>query len=327
MPPMQMDNPVLARFLRAGALESIHRGAWVLVDPDGTVVDHRGDPDQVIFARSAMKSLQALPLVESGAMDALGLGSAHLALAIASHSGEAVHLDTAADGLERIGLGPDALLCGPQAPFGSTDPSAATRLANNCSGKHVGFLALACRLGVDPTEYLDPDAAVQQTVRAAVGEMTDTIDLGRGLDGCSAPTFHMPLRSLATGLARLTSPGRLSSARQTACRRITDAAAEHPVLVAGTHDRFCTDLLRVTKGRIFGKIGAEGVYAFGVVDAELGFAGKVDDGNARPLYPIMLRLLMERGLMTETEADELGRWRTPTRRNWDGLEVGTIELV
>lgn len=323
---MQIDNPVLAWFHRAGVLESMHRGAWVVVDSTGAVLEHQGDPDQIIFARSAMKSLQALPLLESGASDAFGLEPRHLALALASHSGEEVHLDTASDGLAKIGLTPDALQCGPQPPFGSNDPNDASRLANNCSGKHVGFLALARHLGADPAAYLDPGEVVQQLVRTAVAEMTGTDDLGDGLDGCSAPTFHMPLRALAAGLARLTTPASLPSLRQGTCRRLTDAAAAHPVLVAGSHERFCTDLLRATGGRVFGKIGAEGVYAFGVVDADIGFAGKVDDGNARPLYPIMLRVLRSRDLISDAEAGRLDRWGSTSRTNWDGLEVGEIRL-
>ena len=119
----------------------------------------------------------------------------------------------------------------------------------------------------------------------------------------------------------------MSAARADACRRLTHAARAHPDLVAGTHDRFCTDLLRTTDGRVFAKIGAEGVYAFGVVDAGVGFAGKVDDGNARGLYVLIVDLLRRRELITVAEAEALDRWGATTLRNWDGLDVGHVELA
>ncbi len=325
---MNRDNPVLASFHRGGRLESIHRGAWVLADASGAVIEHGGDPAQRIYPRSATKSLQALPLIESGAADQFGFDDRHLALASASHSGEPRHVAVALDGLSKIGLDSSALLCGPQRPLHSTPDTAAERVINNCSGKHVGFLALAVHLGVEPSTYLDRDGQVQTMVRHAIADMTNTefADLGLGIDGCSAPTVHLSLLGLATGLAKVANPQALSVARAAACGRLTDAARHHPGLVAGSHERFCTDLIAVTDGRVFGKIGAEGVYTFGVVGADVGFAGKVDDGNARPLYPLMIGLLRRRELITSSEAAALDRWGSTVVRNWDGLDVGHIEL-
>lgn len=325
---MRSDNPPLLRLFRSGQLESIHRGAWVLVDVDGAIIEGSGDSEQTIYPRSASKSLQALPLVESGAADRFGFDDRHLALALASHSGQPIHTRVAADGLDRLGLDASALQCGPQRPFGVGPPAEAQRIINNCSGKHVGFLAVAVHLGTDPVDYLDPKGTVQQQVRAAVVDMTDTPaeELGDALDGCSAPTFHLPLSALALGLARVANPDGLAPERAAACRRLTDAAQAHPELVAGTDERFCTDILRVTGGRIFAKIGAEGVYVFGIVGEGLGFAGKVDDGNARGLYPVMIDLLLRRGLISRREAEALDQWGTSTLRNWDGLEIGHVEI-
>jgi L-asparaginase II len=325
---VRSDNPPLIRLYRSGRLESVHRGAWALVDLSGTIIDGAGDPYQSIFPRSASKSLQALPLVESGAADRFGFDERHLALALASHSGEPIHVQVAADGLARLGLDAHALRCGPQRPAGAPPQVEAERIANNCSGKHVGFLAVAVHLDTDPSAYLDPGGAVQQRVRTAVQDMTDTPpeQLGVAIDGCSAPTFQLPLASLALGLARMANPDGLPAERAAACRRLTSAARAHPDLIAGTHERFCTDIVRATNGRVFAKIGAEGVYAFGVVDHGLGFAGKVDDGNARGLYPLMIDLLVQHHLITGAEAAALDHWGNPTLRNWDGLEVGHTEI-
>ena len=136
----------------------------------------------------------------------------------------------------------------------------------------------------------------------------------------------MPLRNLALGLAVLANPSGLNTSRAEACHRLIEVARAHPNLIAGTHERFCTDLVAATDGRIFAKIGAEGVYVFGAVGEGLGFAGKVDDGNPRGLYRIMLELLTTRGLLTADELDSLEPWASPTIRNWAGHDVGTIEV-
>lgn len=325
---MRTDNPTLIQLHRDGRLESIHRGAWVLVDPSGAVIEHAGDPAQGIYPRSATKSLQALPLVESGAADRYGFDERHLALACASHSGEPRHIDVAADGLTKIGLDAAVLRCGPERPQHSAANANAERIIHDCSGKHVGFLAVARHLGADVSNYLEPDSEVQAMVRSAVLDMTDTSldQLGVGVDGCSAPTFHLPLVGLATGLARLANPEMLAPERAEACRRLTNAARSHPDLVAGTHERFCTDLIAVTNGRVFGKIGAEGVYTFGIVGEGIGFAGKVDDGNARGLYALMIDLLQRRDLLSSQEVCALDRWGSTIVLNGDGLDVGHLEI-
>ena len=323
---MHTDNPIVLRLFRAGQLESLHRGAWVLVDPEGTILDGAGDSSQMIFPRSATKSFQALPLIESGAADRFGFDDRHLALALASHSGEPRHVAVAADGLARIGLEASDLRCGPQRPMHSGPEVVPERIINNCSGKHVGFLAVARHLDLPPDRCLDPGERVQEMVRAAVESATGEPDLETGIDGCSAPTFRMSLAGLATGIARVTNPRGLETDRAAACRRLTDAARRHPDLVAGTHERFCTDLIAATDGRVFGKIGAEGVYTFGVVDRGVGFAGKIDDGNARGLYPLIVSVLRARDLISEAEAESLSHWASSILRNWDGIEIGTVRL-
>ncbi|MEZ5216200.1 MAG: asparaginase [Ilumatobacteraceae bacterium] len=327
---MRDDNPILTRIFRDGRLESMHRGAWVLVDTAGNIVDCAGDPEQQLFPRSASKSLQALPLLESGASDAYGFDDRHLALALASHSGEDVHVEVASDGLRRLGLDESALQCGPQRPRDSRSNEPASRILNNCSGKHVGFLATAMQLGDAPDRYLQPNSAVQRAVGAAVAEVTGlgVADLGVAIDGCSAPTFRLPLRNLALGLGRVaTPPDDWSPVRRDACRRLTAAASRHPVLVAGTWDRLCTRLLQVSSGRVFGKIGAEGVYVFGVVDADLGFAGKIDDGGVRGLHYVVLDVLARHALLGSDELAVLRAEFAPeVLTNWDGIEVGTVEV-
>jgi L-asparaginase II len=329
-------NPVLARVWRGEHVESQHRGVWALVDTAGTVLEAAGGVEHPVFARSSVKSLQALPLIESGAAERFGFGDDELALALASHNAESCHTDRVAALLERLGLGPEALQCGPQPPGDKATRLALARsggrpspIHNNCSGKHAGFLALALHLGVDPADYLDPESASQVQVRRAVTEVTDARDgeLTAAVDGCSAPTFRLPLTRLATGIARVANPDGLAAERRAACRRMADAVAAWPELIAGSHERLCTDLARVTGGRLFPKLGGEAVYLVGIRGADRGLALKVDDGHLRGMNATVVALLERFGFLSADEVAALDSWRRPVLKNWAGREVGHIEVT
>ncbi len=321
------ENPILTMLRRNGSVESVHRGAWVAVRANGEIIGNVGDPQQLVFPRSASKSIQALPLIESGAADHFGFGNKEIALAIASHSGESQHLDVVASMLGAAGLSDAALLCGPQAPRVGDLEQPATRILNNCSGKHAGFLATAVHMELEPKSYLDPAAAVQQAVHAAVADLAQTDQLSTAIDGCGAPTFRLPLVSLAGAIASVTNPTELSPSRRAACERIVEAAAAFPELVGGVKGRLDSDLMRVTKGRVFAKVGAEAVFVIGVVGDDFGLAIKIDDGGDRGISYYLPTLLNDLGVLSDDELTELKPWNDPTIRNWDGLVVGKQETV
>src|SRR5262249_53757318 len=99
-----MTNPVLVEVLRGALVESAHRGAVCVADADGATVLALGDVEQPVFPRSAVKGLQALPLVETGAAERYGLGDEELAIACGSHGGEPEHVAVAERMLARAGL-------------------------------------------------------------------------------------------------------------------------------------------------------------------------------------------------------------------------------
>ncbi len=169
------DNPVVVEVLRGGVVESAHRGAGAVVDGDGALVFAFGDVGRAVFPRSAVKAIQALPLIESGAADFFALGAEDLALACASHSGEPEHIATATAMLAKAGLGEDTLACGAHWPLNAEAARALARerreptaLHNNCSGKHAGFLCTACALGQPIVGYETPEHGVQREVKAAL---------------------------------------------------------------------------------------------------------------------------------------------------------------
>lgn len=329
-------NPVVVRVYRAGVVESVHRGAWCLADPEGKVLASAGDVEHPVFVRSAIKSIQALALFESGAAERFRFSDPEVALAISSHAGEPCHTETARRTLERLGLGVRHLRCGVHPPFDNQTREelrargeAPSALHNNCSGKHVGFLALAKYLNVAPEDYLAPESRGQELVRRALSELSGVPEraLVPGIDGCSAPTYRLPLRALATAFARMANPEALPPERRAFARRMTGAAAEHPVLVSGSRKCLDTDILKATGGRLFAKIGAEAVHAIGVVGGGRGLALKIDDGGVRGLHALVMGLIERLELAGTLELAQLAAWRETRLENFAGLEVGRIEAV
>lgn len=325
------DSPVLVEVLRGGVVESRHRGAVAVADTDGRAVAAWGDAARPTFPRSAVKPLQALPLIESGAADRFGLGERHVALACASHGGEPAHVTAVAGWLERIGLSEAALECGAHWP---SDPEAAGQLArsgrepcplhNNCSGKHCGFLTTARALGEETVGYIGRDHPVQRRVAQALGEMMglDMAAVPWAVDGCGIPSFAVPLSAIAAGMARLGDPSRLGDARAAACGRIRAAMRAHPDLVAGT-GRSCTLLMRTVPDVVV-KAGAEGVYAAALPRLGLGVALKIEDGSGRAAEVAMVALLGHLGALDDNARTALAeRVRVPLR-NVAGRIVGAI---
>jgi len=320
-----MTNPILVEVVRGPLIENRHRAAAIICDSSGEVVESWGDIDSAILPRSSIKMIQALPLIESGAARASNLTPEHLALACASHQGAAVHTDKISKWLDVLGMSADDLLCGPQPPRDAIVKArdrTATRLLNNCSGKHTGFLTLAKHLGAGPDGYLDPVRPVQMAVADAFAEVTETEQpLMFGIDGCSAPNFAAPLVSLARAMAKFAAPDTFGGARGEAASRLVEAMRTHPVLFSG-EGRACFALTTATEGRAVVKTGADGVFAGICPDKGVGFFLKIDDGNVPACETLCAALLVRIGALDAahpTAQHYLGTKIT----NWNGETTGT----
>ncbi len=325
------SDPVAVLVWRGERIESRHRVAHAVVDRSGRLLASGGDVQRSVYPRSAIKPLQALALVTSGAADRFAVSGQELALACASHGGEPFHVRLVRAWLKRLRLDESALACGTHPPLHG--PSAArlvrrgaspSPLHNNCSGKHLGMLTLALHIGAPTAGYARPEHPVQRRIAALLVEMTGLDDLpGPATDGCSVPTWPLPLAALATAFARFANPTGLPPEIRAACERVRAAMLAHPELVAGT-GRPCTAIMRAAP-EILVKTGAEGVYAAALPEQGIGIALKVEDGAGRASPVALLALLDWLGALDENAHLALTHIARPALRNHAGLEVGRIE--
>jgi L-asparaginase II len=315
--------------LRGGLLESRHRVHAAVVRPDGSLVASLGDPGFSSYLRSSAKAFQALPFIPT--LERYGLGSRHLAIAMASHAGEAVHVQTVQEILEHAGIDPDWLVCGIHAPF-NDQARAELRargerpsvLHNNCSGKHVGMIAASLARGWGHAGYQNADHPLQQEILAGLGELFGLDRVETAVDGCSVPCFRVPMHNAALGMARLADP---KSAPETYRDRLEIAFAAmraYPLLIAGT-GRTDTVLMTHIPGLV-SKIGAEAFIALAARETDFGPIGitiKIEDGAERALSVAALAVLEQLGLCDTTNPAFLGLAH-PITKNVAGLEVGEL---
>lgn len=323
-----MRSAELIELWRGGQRESLHCGHAVICDAKG-VVEAWGDPSRVIFPRSSCKMIQALPLVESGAADAAGLGPRQLALASASHSGAPLHVEMVRDWLSGMGLAEQDLLCGCHMPRDRQERRRLTcsdegpsQLHNNCSGKHAGFLTLGRHLGGGP-DYVAPDHPVQHAVKRAFEEVTGEVSPGFGIDGCSAPNWSCTLEGLGRAMAGFANPG--ADRRGQAMRRLTQAMCAHPDLVAG-EGRACTRLMRAMGGQVVAKTGAEAVFVAILPQQGLGVALKISDGATRASEAAITAILVHLGVLDAAHPVVSDLLSGPIR-NWRGIETGQLRTA
>jgi L-asparaginase II len=321
---------------RGDRVESVIRADAAVVDSSGHLWAWIGNPDRETYWRSSAKPFQAIPVVTSGAAERFRFSEQDLAIICASHGGEPRHVERVSSILERIGAGPEHLICGVHPPSTRVYADALIRvgeaphvLHNNCSGKHTGMLTLATQLGAPLEGYQEPDHPVQQAIRRSVGLFTGIEPAERihtGVDGCGVPVFYLPVARMAYAYARLVDPRGIPDPEAGAARLIASAMSRNPGLVSG-EGRLEVTLGEATGYRLTCKGGAEAVYCLGVPDRGVGVAVKVDDGTSRAIGVIVAALLSVMGLVSEEEAERLAAVAHPEIRNHAGRLVGEMVPV
>ena len=352
-----MGAPIICEVLRAGLPASLHRGHVAVADAEGRLLFRYGDPLFRTHARSVLKPLQLIAVIESGAADAFSFSDEELAVMAGSHSGSVRHTQAVLGVLAKIGLDESALECGVHHPVDQEEGKlvhegkrALSALHNNCSGKHAGMLAVCRQMGWDHKGYVSPKHPVQEYVLDRVGDVMD-VGAFKGMtlavDGCGVPTPYVELRSLAVGFARLATaadgagagggcgaaafvPGAsraaasvASSTHSVSLARIRRAMLREPFMVAG-RDRLCTAIMTVLGGDVVSKGGGEAVYCAASRARRIGVCVKVEDGTPRATGPTVIEAIRQLGVAGERQVQELAEFSRPAVKNCRGEIVGEI---
>ncbi len=325
---------------RAGLPESLHRGAWALTDAQGRVLAGRGDVNQPIWSRSAVKAFQALPIVALGLLDELDLGDEHLAVICGSHGGDARQRRLVGEILTAAGLDEGHLDCGYHRPFDGGSAREQIRdglpdspLYHNCSGKHAGMLLLHRALGGEAGGYLDPVAPGQALVQECLSAFAGCEEIQVGIEGCNSPSYRLPLSSLARafgGLAAGKAPPTMPRPElpwNAALARVAAVQTAYPELVGGLRRRLDTELIRAGDGALLAKSGAEGVQVLAFREAGLGFALKVADGADRVVGALCCALLAHWRILDEKALASLAFWGDAVQINAAGRRTGTLTIL
>ena len=288
---------VLLEVVRNEMVESIHNGHLLILDSSGNDLLKLGDVDELIYPRSAVKSLQASAMLRAG----LKLTGPQLALACASHAGSQAHLDVALSILRGAGVDENALRNTPDKPLDPKERAAwgdkaPTSLAANCSGKHSAMVATCVANGWDLESYKKPDHPLQRAIAAEFEKLSGEKITKVGVDGCGAALFAISLRALANAVRNLT----LSN--EPIHQEVVNACRNNPVMVSGI-GRLPTLLMQKVPG-LFVKDGAEGVMIMSTPKGEV-IVWKMSDGSQRGNSPLSIATLSHLGISVDLERENV----------------------
>lgn len=332
----QTNKPI--QVFRGKYVESTHDIHIAVVTSNGELLAYYGDPHRLTFARSSMKPFQALPVVESGAMETYQLSEKELSLFCASHSGEPFHRESVAEVLEKLKLSEADLQCGTHIPRDLASykkliksGEELTPFYSNCSGKHSGMLAGSAKQAFDLDTYRELDHPYQQQIIDIISDVSSykREKIATSVDGCGVPVHRTPLYHLALAFGRLASPNDWTEGegeRKKALARVRDAMSTYPEMVAGT-DRLDTDLMVAYGDRIVAKGGAEGVHCFGDQETGIGVALKVEDGNARATEGASLEVLKQLGIGNKEIWEQLTTYAQAPVLNARQEKIGEIKTA
>ncbi len=325
----------VAEVTRNGMVESVHEGNVAVVRQDRTLTHFFGDPEQICYFRSSGKPFIVLSHLTKKIHEAFGFSLKELAIMSSSHSGGKQHVETLIGIANKLGIQESDINCGVREPFGVNEKFELYRSGalpsqwhNNCSGKHLGFLA-ACRvMGWSFDHYWDISHPIQQDILACIAEFSDIpkANVHIGVDGCGVPVFGVPLKNMALAYARLFDTGFLNGKYKDVQELLHRAVTEHPEMIAGS-GRLDTDLIRYSHGEYFGKMGADGVFCVHCHPQKLGIAIKIQDGGIRAVDPVVMETLSQLGVLQEEMLEKMNHYHYPPVLTWTGKTTGLINPV
>ncbi|MFS0750520.1 asparaginase [Oceanobacillus sp. 1P07AA] len=328
-----MSFPTIAEEFRGGVLENAHQGLVCVIDQYKNIIYQKGNTNQSIFFRSAMKPLQAIPVFSTNVIKKYGVSQAEAALFTASQRGEIYHQQALLKLAKKLGFSENQLSCGSSYPLNEQAKldyikagNQKSRLLHNCAGKHLGFLAYAREKGYPLENYEAKEHPLQLEILEYVAELSelDKTNIHVAMDGCGVPVFALDLYHMAISYLKFASPSMIQNTNTVnAVKQINTVMHAHPEIVA-SYDFICTILLE--DKNIIAKGGAQGVYCLALKKEKISIALKVMSGTEK-LWPLIVATLLEKiGYTNKKTIERLNQLRNKHILNDEGNVVGEIRL-
>ncbi len=322
-------------FFRGKRVESTHQVKALVTNVDGKILLSTKNDNEYFFPRSSIKIFQAIPFAMSNAIKNYKLNNKHIALACASHKGEKFHIKELKKWISKINLKTKNLQCGIHAPL---DKNASEKiiysrkkfneLHNNCAGKHLGMLTSCLVNNQSITNYLDYNHAHQKNIRKIFNKFTES-KLSKknfSLDGCSAPQYSFKIKYISRALNNLIKSYKNNYEYTDQVRTLVNSILKNPEFIGGTLS-FDTKVIKASKGKIFCKSGAEGVFLFVDFQKEISGVIKITDGNERAIPIAILNIFKKFKVMSKVELKNLEKKEKFELKNHAGRNIGRISLT
>ncbi len=324
-----MESVRMVEVTRSGEIESFHHGAAVLINSSGNILKEWGNSELNIYPRSALKPIQTLNLYKDGMADSMKLSEEQLAITTASHHAEKFHQEIISNWLKKINISEENLACGHDWPWNLEDKfreklekKNKRRIYHNCSGKHCGHLAVCKHKDLTLEKYYEKTHPLQKDLIKLIEDLSDYKIKNIGVDGCTLPNPLMPLKKFALAASRLTDDKKLNENTDIA-KKIFNSCINFPEITGGTNSTNCI-LTKLSKGRIFFKNGAEGVFLALIPEIKSALVVKILDGAARAAETAIAGLISELNIIDE---NELAKIKSSEVINSTGQKIGKLRFA
>jgi L-asparaginase II len=325
----------LVEVIRSGIVESVHFGDIAVVNKNGDLLYYAGNPEQLSFFRSSAKPLILMSHLLKNIHVRFNLTLRELAIMASSHSGGGSHIEVLSGIAKKLGIRESELSCGIREPIGEKERyqlyktgEVPGQFHNNCSGKHLGNIAACKAMGYSWDSVYDPFHPIQMDVRALISEFCGlpTGSIHIGVDGCGVPVFGVPLKNMALAYSRIFDTGFMNGKYADVQKLLHKAVTQNPDMIASDNS-IDTQLIRLTEGDHFGKMGADGVFCIHIHSKGLGIAVKIQDGSIRAVDPAVIETLVQLKTLPSGIAEELEHFHYLPVKTWSGRVIGSITPV
>ena len=324
-----MESVKMVEVTRSGKVESFHQGVAVLINSSGEILQEWGNSEKLIYPRSALKPIQSLNLYKDGVAEGLNISDEYIALTTASHHSESFHQKMIIDWLDKTNLNENNLSCGRDWPWNLEDKfetkikyNKKRRIFHNCSGKHCGHLVVSKYKDLSIENYNKNDHPIQKELIDLIENLSSYKIKNIGIDGCTLPNPLIPLKKFAYAMAQIADYNKLNE-NSIIAKRIVDSCIKFPEITGGTNSVNCV-LTKLSKGKIFFKNGAEGVFVAIIPEQKSALVVKIDDGASRAAEIAIAGLISELNIIDE---EKLVKFKKSPIKNSADQIIGCMNFL